>query len=202
MNEIITEILEREWKMFTSVNNVGGRASCQDDRATFTLMRSAQFMAWDRATLESYLEDVKAAENRGRNLVTEKYAHMMKYTAPEEYDNIKDFIPMPSSAAQELADRICRIIFRQTLEYETKYPNIARQGRPVSDDGEGTLTSIETYQKGELFTYSEKTLGRLLAHIEEIEQAGGNYPLNILEKTFMQYGFKSLEEAEAFLKKQ
>ena len=33
--KIINEILEKEWKYFSNLNNIGGRADCQDNREDF-----------------------------------------------------------------------------------------------------------------------------------------------------------------------
>ena len=33
--KIIEEILEKEWKYFSNLNNIGGRADCQDNREDF-----------------------------------------------------------------------------------------------------------------------------------------------------------------------
>ena len=33
--KIINEILEKEWKYFSNLNNIGGRADCQDNRKDF-----------------------------------------------------------------------------------------------------------------------------------------------------------------------
>lgn len=35
--KLIQRIIEREWTLFDEVHNIGGRASCQDDRETFLL---------------------------------------------------------------------------------------------------------------------------------------------------------------------
>lgn len=32
MNELIDEIIDIEWELFTNLNNTGSRASCQDDK--------------------------------------------------------------------------------------------------------------------------------------------------------------------------
>ncbi len=196
--DLITRILEIEWDMFTNVNNEGGRADCQDDRVTFEIMRRSQFEAWNRAALESYLKDLTDAREQGRSLVTEKYAHMMKSTAPLEYAAIRDRIPLPGPEAGALAEEICSILLRQTGDYAKQYPLMALQGRPLYASGDGNgVTSVETYQKGELFTYSEQTLRALLACIREKEQAGLNFAREILERTVERYGFASLDEAEA-----
>lgn len=38
---VIEKIIELEWNQFQAVHNEGGRASCQDDRETFDIMRGA-----------------------------------------------------------------------------------------------------------------------------------------------------------------
>ena len=58
---------------------------------TFYAMRRCQFAAWNEEMRESYLEDLTCAEEDGFNLITEKYARMMKYTAPEEYAEMEPF---------------------------------------------------------------------------------------------------------------
>ena len=196
-SELISRILDIEWNMFTTVNNEGGRAACQDDRLTFEVMRRSQFEAWDRDSLESYYADLTAAVDAGRNLITEKYAHMMASTAPLQYAAIRDRLPMPDAEAVKLADEICGILLRQTEAYAEQFPVMALQGRPLyaSEDGDG-FTSVETYQKGELYTYSSATLEKLLACIRAKEAAGVNFAREILERTVARYGFSSLEDAE------
>ena len=41
-DELIKQIISEEYKMFSEVSNIGGRASCQDDFDTFYIMRYAQ----------------------------------------------------------------------------------------------------------------------------------------------------------------
>lgn len=81
-DELIDAIVQIEWPMFAGVNNEGGKAACQMDLATFRIMRISQYSAWGEELLESCLADLRAAQNQGRNLMTEKYARMMKTTFP------------------------------------------------------------------------------------------------------------------------
>ena len=39
--KIINKILEKEWKYFSNLNNIGGRADCQDNREDFIIMRNS-----------------------------------------------------------------------------------------------------------------------------------------------------------------
>ena len=40
--EKVEKILQLEWNMFQKVENIGGRASCQEDFETFYIMRRSQ----------------------------------------------------------------------------------------------------------------------------------------------------------------
>ena len=42
IQELAEEITQREWKMFHNTQNIGGQASCQNDRETFEIMRKSQ----------------------------------------------------------------------------------------------------------------------------------------------------------------
>ena len=37
-DELINRIIDAEWAMFDEVDNIGGRAGCQDDGRTFYIM--------------------------------------------------------------------------------------------------------------------------------------------------------------------
>ncbi len=65
----------------------------------------------------------------------------------------------------------------------------------------GGVTSIETYQKGELYTYSTKTLKLLWDHIQRLEAEGVSLAKLIMENGVKYYGYSNLEEAEAASKK-
>lgn len=198
---VIDSIIEAEWKMFRDVPNIGGRASCQDDSKTFRIMRAGQAAAWSDAALESYLEDLNEAERSGRNLLTEKYARMMRSTSPLEYSQIEHLLPPVDPEAIELIERIVRIVLEWEEELLEKHPYIIKRGRPLfsREDSIG-VTSMETYLKGELSTYSLRTLELYLDHLqkEQSENVNGSaIPLLYMVK---QYGYDSLEEANEKLK--
>ena len=90
--KIIKEILEREWVFFQMAQNTGGRASCQDNKEEFVIMRESQWKTLPLNVLESYLEDLEIAEQNRQNIVVEKYARMMKYSTPDEYEKIKEIL--------------------------------------------------------------------------------------------------------------
>ena len=60
---LIEEIVKMEWSMFSTVHNEGGKAACQMDRPTFTIMRTSQHQTWNEALLASYRDDLARAQN-------------------------------------------------------------------------------------------------------------------------------------------
>ena len=106
MEDLIKNLLDREWEMFTNVSNEGGRAACQDDRDTFDIMRKSQFSIWNRECLLSYLNDLEQARRSGRNLMTEKYGFMMADTAPNEFERIKNLLPEVTEEKERLSEEL------------------------------------------------------------------------------------------------
>ena len=199
--DIIDSIIETEWKMFRDVPNIGGRAACQDDSETFKIMRAGQSASWSDAALESYLDDLKEAEKSGRNLLTEKYARMMRSTSPLEYAQIEHLLPPVDPEAIKLIEQIVRIVLEWEEELLEKYPYIIKRGRPLfnKEDSIG-VTSMETYLKGELSTYSLRTLELYLDHIQKEQSENVNGSAITLLNMVKQYGFDSLEEANENIK--
>lgn len=197
---IIENVLDREWDMFQNVQNAGGRASCQEDSITFRIMRRAQFEGWDDETLASYQNDLAEAETSGHNLLSEKYGYMMKWTFPDEYEQIKDLLPPVSAEKAQLVEEILDIELRQTAKFREMYPNIGRQGRPLTAAEDHLGTSVETYTRGELLTYSCQTLRKHLEHLRKLDQKKILYPMIIMKATVRAGGYLSLDEAERALK--
>lgn len=195
--ELIDLILEEEWRMFTNVNNVGGRASCQDNPDTFEIMRRSQFDSWSRLLLESYLADIFNAISESRNLLAEKYAYMMQYSFPNEYDELKDSLPKLSDTKKHLIRELTDMQLAWREEGKEKYPNLFGKGRPerIVDELPG-FVSFESYTLGELSTMSEMSLNIYKVYAEELKSNGMNMPILILESTVKMYGYASIEDAE------
>ena len=199
-NELIAEILELEHRMFTAVRNTGGPASCQQDRDTFEIMRSSQFEIYSDVVLESYLRDLVSAAESGRNLMTEKYARMMKSTHPDEYREIEHLLPTIDKDKEEIIERIAARFLVWDSEIEEKYPRIASRGRASESSGDSEYsTSKQTYLTGELSTYSIDTLKLIHAEVEQAFSEGRNMAGRILLNTVRKYGAESLESAEKSL---
>jgi hypothetical protein len=199
--DIIDKIVQIEWNMFNAVNEGGPRASCQDDRVTFDGMRRAQFFAWSLDVCVSYLEDLDSAVKQGRNLINEKYIHMMRNSSPNQYEKLIQMIPAPAAVQIQLAQEISKMMLAQTAKLRESFPFVAGSGRPfLSEEDISGITSIETYQLGELLTYSTETLTLLKHHIIALEQMGQSLSKNILENTVRFYGYETLGSAEAATK--
>jgi hypothetical protein len=199
--EVIARIIAIEWKMFQDVPNIGGTAPCQEERQTFEIMRVSQAASWSETALESYLDDLVEAQKQDRNLMTEKYARMMKSTSPEEYTRIEHMVPSMDPEVLPMIEKITAIILGWEEELFRKYPFLLRQGRPIRSSADTSfVTSLETYLKGELATYSLKTLKLYHEHLVKEQSESINGPEITLLQTIKQYGFHSLEEANEKLK--
>ena len=132
-DELINRIIETEWSMFDEVNNEGGRAACQDDEWTFYAMRYSQHNAFSVEMLESYEQDIMDAVQKGRNLLTEKYAYMMEYTDPAYFEkNLRKHLPQVSAGKEEIVARAANLSIKFQQDFEKKYPAFAKAGRPLT----------------------------------------------------------------------
>ena len=120
---LVDAVVTAEWEMFSNVQNVGGKASCQMDPKTFRIMRSSQMDNWDDELLGSYLEDLLNARLEGRNLVTEKYARMMESTFPEEYAQLADSLPPLDPEAMAQVDDIVAAHVSWKEDLDSRFPS-------------------------------------------------------------------------------
>lgn len=201
MEKTIEKIIELEWRFFDLVQNEGGRASCQDDWKTFRIMRGSQFMAWSQPLRESWYKDLLRARSEGRNPLTEKYGYMMCVADPRANREMMDRLPPVSEEKKSLSRKIVDRLVQQNAAFARRYPLVAGHARPLrtADEGAGTMTSMETYQLGELWTYSQRTLILLDEHLARLAGEGVNYAELVVRNSLIQKGFAGLEDAEALL---
>ncbi len=193
----IDKIVELEWKQFQQVNNEGGRAPCQEDRETFDIMRRSQFLAWEEMVLESYWKDLVDAEARGWNMIQEKYMRMMKYTAPKQYAAFAEILPQQDEVRRILQNYIINKEIQWAEATARKFPKVSAGGRKIhAEEDTPWETSMETYLRGELETYSDKTLVLYRNMLNRMDDAGENMVELTLQYTAKLYGYGSLEEAE------
>lgn len=191
---LVDAVVTAEWEMFSNVQNVGGKASCQMDPKTFRIMRSSQMDNWDDELLGSYLEDLLNARLEGRNLVTEKYARMMESTFPEEYAQLADSLPPLDPEAARLDDIVAaHVSWKEDLD--SRFPSLADRGRPLrSRDDRPGWVSMETYLRAELRTYSPKTIALYhRATMERLRKGESEAEQNLLHQV-QQYGFEDIRE--------
>ncbi|WP_418426927.1 DUF4125 family protein [Bifidobacterium pullorum] len=197
--DLVEEVISREWDQFQRTENEGGRASCQGNWLMFHQMRASQFMTWPKDLLRSYLDDLTEADGVGRNLVTEKYARMMASTAPDEYrERIEPFIPRLSDERVARQERVIAVQVAWARDFRGRYPKLGAAMR-VLTTAEDTPedTSFETYLRGELGTYSDRTMALYEAMVENLQAAGRNLTEQTVTNTVRLGGFADLEEAEA-----
>ena len=193
----IKAIVEEEWRQFQQVQNEGGRASCQDDRSTFVLMRTSQFTPWNEEVLASYQQDLNRAGEEGWNLLTEKYARMMEHTAPQQYARLADRLPKRGTERQQLQELLVSIMMRWTREVEQRCPHLMGRGRNLSSVQDGPWNvSSETYLRGELGTYSDETLGLYAQMVLDLLAQGENLVEQNMTCMARGYGYRSLKDAE------
>lgn len=197
--DLVEEVIRREWDQFQRTENEGGRASCQGNWPMFHQMRASQFMTWPEDLLRSYLDDLDEANRVGRNLVTEKYARMMASTAPDEYrERIEPFIPRLSDERVARQERVIAMQVAWARDFRGRYPKLGAAMR-VLTTAEDTPedTSFETYLRGELGTYSDRTMALYEAMVEDLQAAGRNLTEQTVANTVRLGGFADLTEAEA-----
>ena len=158
-------------------------------------------MAWPLPLLESWKSDLIRANEDGRNPLTEKYGYMMCISDPEGNEETALRLPSVSPEKIDMARRIVDRLIPQNEVFRAKYPRISGRGRPLrtSEEPAAGWTSIETYELGELWTYSQKTLELFEANLEVFEKEGRSYPETVVENGLKLRGFLSLEQAEAIL---
>ena len=195
--DLIEKIVKEEWQQFDLVKNTGGRADCQDDFETFSIMRKSQYQTWERPLLESFYNDLCTANTAGWNLIMEKYARMMESTNPTEYAALKKELPVLSNERIQIQEEIIKIQVNWMEEFSQKYPNLSQNARKIHTFEDSRFhTSYETYLRGELGTYSENTFLLYTGFIIQLLKEERNLAYEIMKNTVLLYGYQSLEDAD------
>ncbi|MGN0366153.1 MAG: DUF4125 family protein [Suilimivivens sp.] len=194
---LVNELVSLEWEAFDKVENEGGRADCQDDWNTFSIMRKSQYYTWTVDMLKSYISDFHNANDKGWNLITEKYGRMMESTAPLKYAQIKDSLPELPEVKKEIIEEIVKIQVGWMEDFAKEYPKAAGNARSIHTSEDNMFnTSYETYLRGELSTYSDQTLDLYGRFIAQLCREDKNLAKMIMANTASLYGYASLEELE------
>ena len=138
-------------------------------------MRAGQALAWNDGIVRSLLDDLAAYREQGRNPMMEKYARMMEYTEPAEYEKLKPLLPPVEEGVRALARHLTDRMVEWVQQAREQYPYVCGAGRPLRSNEDSEFdTSLETYDYCELQTYSQGTLELLAERYDEAADAGEN----------------------------
>ncbi len=181
-DKLIDAILEIELRMFLTANPMQ-TSGCQEYPESFKLHRRAQFHPWSEEALGSYLEDLHEAEEHGENLMRRKYARMQGL--------------LPDAGTNAVIEEIVRLKMDWQREMFRKFPGVMSGARPLTDEGtRAQMTSFETYARGELETYSDRTLALLHRDLLEMQARGESLSEKVYDYLVRASGYESLEAAE------
>ena len=199
--KVIDKIIDLEFEAFDKVQNVGGRAECQNNFPMFYIMRKSQYLTWTDEMLSCILELWTENREKGLNMITEKYARMMESTSPDEYAEFADKLPKKTEKTRKIVDEIAKIQVDWMEEFSKEYPKLASQARNITSETDSVYdTSYETYLKGELLTYSDTLLKMYAEFIIVLYNKNENLAKLTIENTAKLQGYDSLRKAEESLK--
>ncbi len=182
--ELVDKVVRLEFEAFDKVRNEGGRASCQDDFLTFSIMRKSQYNTWDKQMLVQYLYDFEVELQKGHNLITEKYGRMMESTAHERYEEIKHNFPKISDEKKQIIEAIVSMQMAMTEAFYKDHPELLPKVRSIyTEEDSAYNTSNETYLRGEISTYSDKMLELYGRFIVAFASQGRNLTEEIIKNT-------------------
>jgi hypothetical protein len=186
-NELISNILNSEWRMFQRVKSQAP-ATCQTMPDKFRKIRGSLFAVWSQEALKSYLNDLSKAESQGRNLITEKYARMDNLISPlKSYTNILNKI-----------QKIVEIETQWQFTLRQEYPALFRKmGRSTYPSNNGSNFSV--YLSCELETYSDMTIELYFQNIMNAQKNHQNLALTSLDILLKKEGFQDIFHAEKHL---
>lgn len=176
---LITDVVSNEWEMFTNTNNIGRRSSCQDQKGNFIASRAAYWNMFDEQVLSSYLKDLSNAKSNKINLAAQKYGYMMESTDPDYFKTIKHLLVPVNDKKLKLVDSIMLIYMK--WEESLISSSLDNKNRVLYKQYDSKYnTSVETYMRGELTSYSEETLSLILAQFLKNVSDGENPVKNYL----------------------
>lgn len=195
--ELVDKIAKLEFQAFDLVQNEGGRASCQNDWPTFSVMRKSQYLTWNRTMLLQYYYDFQREFSLGHNLITEKYGRMMESTAPEKYQELEQHFPAISEQKKAVIEQIVATQMSMVEAFGKEHPKVINHARDLHTSDDNMFnTSYETYLRGEISTYSDKMLQLYGQYVVDCFNQGINIAEKIITNTALFYGFKDLDSFE------
>jgi len=183
--ELIRLIVEIEWDMFQRVKTAVS-APCQLQPDVFKRIRESVYETWSEEALLSCLLDFEKALQNGRNLLTEKYAQMGDLiTAARENPVIDQIVIIETQWQDEVRG-----------SYPALYNRVCRSTHPYNDG-----RNFSKYLKGELQTYTDRTIELYYQEVSRALERNENLALKSLEILVKKGGYNSLSHAEGHLSK-
>ena len=113
----------------------------------------------------------------------------------------KFFEEKTSEEKTDLVNKIMFIYMEWEKEFFERYPIFSSMGRPLySSEDDNIETSIETYLRGELLSYSEKTLKLYLNYVIDNKEKNINLAIKNMDNLANMQGFKNSDEVEEYYK--
>jgi len=169
---ILKKIIKIELEMFENVRT-SQPSLCQENPVTFKLMREMNHSALSISVLKSYLEDLKTAKSKGRNLMTEKYARMNNLIPALKLNPlIQKIVSVESDWMNELSNR-----YPSSVNHKTEY--------------------FTRYLSCELETYSDRSIDLYVKDIELAKISGISLAKERFDHLIKKLGYSSLEEFES-----
>ena len=102
------------------------------------------------------------------------------------------------SEKKEIVEQIIAVNLEWDAQMAEEYPNLRRRGRvaTTAEDGIMAGSSMESYLRGELYTYSMRTLSLIRKETEEAKEKGESLLKQTIANETAFYGYQSLEDAE------
>lgn len=194
MDTLINSLIDMEYECFNQTVNIGGKAECQSNYDKFYIMRNAQWQSLTKDIVQSVINDFVEAKNEGRNPISEKYGYMMATYAVDDYDKIKDVLPVVSFDKRNIVELIVSSYMKWYEELIDKYPKLMQNGRNLRTITDSYYNvSIETYLRSELLTYSMHTLSLWYEYTNSIAYN----PVEIIyDYTAIGYGYRNSLDLE------
>jgi len=174
--ESLKNIIQIEMAMFQQVRTIEP-SLCQERVETFKEMREMTHSVLSTETLESYLNDLRKAESKGRNLLRDKYARM------------QDLIPPLKT--NPVIDKICEFETSWMMKLSVKFPKTFQAG-----------PNFGNYLSCELETYSDRTINLYFRDVLKADYEEKNLGEERYAKLAIDLGYNSLDHmVEATLQK-
>ena len=126
----------------------------------------------------------------------EKKLNLTEYFK-ESKEVVKVFLKEIPEEKMKIVNKITEIYLSWEKEMALKYPKLTDKGRPLySKDDTPEFTSIETYLKGELLSYSLNTLNLYFEYIKECITKNINLVEINLQNIVKEKGYSSLADVE------